>query len=137
MRELRQQGASWAAYATLGTTEEGVDEANGCMWMVRRSHVGVRRRWTWYAKVRRCPDVSRRPWSRCRDPWLPATSTTITASLRYRNRSKKPQRANGYHFKPEESVYVEAGDHIKKPFITVADGERFAGAAFPRTFPIS
>jgi ectoine hydroxylase-related dioxygenase (phytanoyl-CoA dioxygenase family) len=61
----------------------------------------------------------------------------LTWHASFPNRSKRPRRAIGYHFMPEEPVYVEAGNHIMKPPITVADGERLAGAAFPQTFPIS
>lgn len=47
------------------------------------------------------------------------------------NTSGRPRRAIALHFMTEETRYVAAGDHLLKPFITVADGEPLAGAKFP------
>jgi ectoine hydroxylase-related dioxygenase (phytanoyl-CoA dioxygenase family) len=47
------------------------------------------------------------------------------------NHSSRPRRAIGIHFMTEKTTYQAAGDHLMKPFITVADGAPLSGDVFP------
>jgi hypothetical protein len=35
----------------------------------------------------------------------------------------------------EETRFVASGNHVMKPFVEVADGEKMRGKAFPRIYP--
>lgn len=47
------------------------------------------------------------------------------------NISNRPRRAIAIHYMTEKTTYDAAGNHPMKPFITVNDGERLVGDAFP------
>ncbi|MCB0081885.1 MAG: phytanoyl-CoA dioxygenase family protein [Caldilineaceae bacterium] len=47
------------------------------------------------------------------------------------NVSNRPRRAIAIHYMTEKTVFHAAGEHPMKPFITVADGEKLVGDAFP------
>ncbi len=47
------------------------------------------------------------------------------------NRSNRPRRAIAIHLMTERTLFDASGNHVMKPFITVADGEMLAGVAFP------
>ncbi|MEZ4870222.1 MAG: phytanoyl-CoA dioxygenase family protein [Caldilineaceae bacterium] len=47
------------------------------------------------------------------------------------NQSNRPRRAIAIHYMNENTTYYAAGNHPMKPFITVADGEKLIGDAFP------
>jgi ectoine hydroxylase-related dioxygenase (phytanoyl-CoA dioxygenase family) len=47
------------------------------------------------------------------------------------NTSGKPRRAIAAHYMTSETRYDASGNHVMKPFVTVADGERLAGDHFP------
>jgi ectoine hydroxylase-related dioxygenase (phytanoyl-CoA dioxygenase family) len=51
------------------------------------------------------------------------------------NTSGRPRRAIAIHCMTEETRYVASGNHVMKPFVEVADGEKLQGAAFPRIYP--
>jgi ectoine hydroxylase-related dioxygenase (phytanoyl-CoA dioxygenase family) len=50
------------------------------------------------------------------------------------NHSNRPRRAIGIHYMTERTVYDASGDHLMKPFITVADGEPMGGERFPQVW---
>jgi hypothetical protein len=35
----------------------------------------------------------------------------------------------------QDTRYVASGEHVMKPLVTVADGEKLEGDAFPRIYP--
>jgi ectoine hydroxylase-related dioxygenase (phytanoyl-CoA dioxygenase family) len=47
------------------------------------------------------------------------------------NTSGRPRRAIALHYMTQETRYVAAGEHVMKPFVTVADGAMLHGASFP------
>jgi ectoine hydroxylase-related dioxygenase (phytanoyl-CoA dioxygenase family) len=47
------------------------------------------------------------------------------------NTSSRPRRAVAIHFMSENTTYDASGNHSMKPFVTVADGEKLVGDAFP------
>lgn len=49
----------------------------------------------------------------------------------HQNTSNRPRRAIAIHTMSEETVFRAAGEHIMKKFITVGDGEKLVGDAFP------
>lgn len=51
------------------------------------------------------------------------------------NTSGRPRRAIALHYMTQETVYVESGNHIMKPFITVEDGQMLQGEHFPQVWP--
>lgn len=51
------------------------------------------------------------------------------------NTSGRPRRAIAIHCMTQETRYVAAGNHVMKPFVEVADGEKLQGSAFPRIYP--
>lgn len=50
------------------------------------------------------------------------------------NHSNRPRRAIGIHYMTERTVYDASGDHLMKPFITVADGAPLGGERFPQVW---
>lgn len=51
------------------------------------------------------------------------------------NISGRPRRAIALHYMSEETRYVASGNHVMKPFVEVADGEKMRGKAFPMVYP--
>lgn len=51
------------------------------------------------------------------------------------NTSGRPRRAIAIHCMTEETRFVASGNHVMKPFVEVADGEKLQGEAFPRIYP--
>lgn len=47
------------------------------------------------------------------------------------NSSGNPRRAIGIHYMTSETRYDASGDHPMKPFVTVSNGQKLSGAAFP------
>jgi len=47
------------------------------------------------------------------------------------NRSGRPRRAIALHYMTEKTRYAASGGHPMKKFVTVADGAKLEGAAFP------
>ncbi len=116
---------------------DDVDLNNGCMWMVPGSH-----RWGTVS----LPDPGEE---------LPATHGghdvqaeprpvraghvhyhhCLTWHASFPNRSDGPRRAIAIHYMPEQTRYVQAGEHPMKPFVGVTDGAQLAGDAFPQVYP--
>ena len=120
---------------------DDVDESNGCMSMVRGSHL-------WGDQM---DDV------RAMSPGLDLPSTfkghPVEISLRpvkmgqvhyhhaltwhssHGNHSDRPRRAIAVHYMTGETRHVASGkDHPMRRYITVADGEPLTGDAFPLVF---
>jgi ectoine hydroxylase-related dioxygenase (phytanoyl-CoA dioxygenase family) len=51
------------------------------------------------------------------------------------NRSARPRRAVALHYMTQDTRYDASGDHLLKPFITVADGAPMQGERFPLVWP--
>jgi phytanoyl-CoA hydroxylase len=51
------------------------------------------------------------------------------------NTSGRPRRAIALHYMTQDTVYVAAGNHIMKPFVEVADGQKLEGRRFPQVWP--
>ena len=47
------------------------------------------------------------------------------------NHSARPRRAIAIHFMTDRTTFDESGNHIMKPYITVQNGEKLKGDAFP------
>lgn len=50
------------------------------------------------------------------------------------NSSGRPRRAIAVHYMTEETRYDQSGNHIMKPFVEVAAGEKLEGKHFPLVF---
>ena len=51
------------------------------------------------------------------------------------NTSGRPRRAIALHYMTQDTVYIASGNHIMKPFVEVADGQKLQGAYFPQVWP--
>lgn len=51
------------------------------------------------------------------------------------NHSSRPRRAIAIHYMTERTCFDANGNHIMKPFITVADGALLEGEKFPKVWP--
>ena len=142
--EWHQDGPAWGniepdIQVTGWVALDDVDEDNGCMWMVPGSH-----RWgevaageltqdlpTSYAghEVARVP----RPLLRGRVHY----HHCLTWHASFPNHTPRPRRAVGFHYMPQQTLYVESGEHIMQRFVEVADGAMLAGTSFPQVYPIS
>lgn len=116
---------------------DDVDESNGCMSMVPGTHKlgnqveflhtledydSMPNGFDGYAiQVVRCP--------------VPKGHVHFHHSLTWHgshaNKSGRPRRAIAVHYMTQETRYDASGNHVMKPFVTVADGERLAGEHFP------
>jgi phytanoyl-CoA hydroxylase len=120
---------------------DDVDESNGCMSMVRGSHL-------WGDQMDRLHEIS---------PGLDLPSTfeghPVEISLRpvqkgqvhyhhsvtwhssHGNNSDRPRRAIAVHYMTGETRHVASGaDHPMRRYITVADGDVLTGDAFPLVY---
>ena len=61
----------------------------------------------------------------------------LTWHASFPNRSGGPRRAIAIHYMPEQTRYVQAGEHPMKPFVRVADGAQLTGDAFPHVYPLA
>ncbi len=116
---------------------DDVDETNGCMSMVRGSHL-------WGDQIDYLHSIEG-------NPVLPETydGHKIDVVLRpvakgevhyhhsltwhgsHGNTSNRPRRAIALHVMADETRFVAAGEHVMKKFVTVADGELMTDDAFP------
>lgn len=51
------------------------------------------------------------------------------------NTSGRPRRAIALHYMTQDTRYVASGEHIMKPYVTVADSEFLTGESFPQVYP--
>jgi phytanoyl-CoA hydroxylase len=50
------------------------------------------------------------------------------------NTSGRPRRAIALHYMTQDTRYVASGEHVMKPFVMVADGEKMQGEHFPLAY---
>ncbi len=53
------------------------------------------------------------------------------------NTSGRPRRAIAMHYMTQDTRFVASGEHIMKPYVTVADNEILTGEYFPQVYPAS
>jgi ectoine hydroxylase-related dioxygenase (phytanoyl-CoA dioxygenase family) len=51
------------------------------------------------------------------------------------NTSGRERRAIAIHYMTQDTRFVASGNHVMKPFVEVADGEKVVGKAFPQVYP--
>ena len=51
------------------------------------------------------------------------------------NTSGRPRRAIAMHYMTQDTRFVASGEHIMKPYVTVADNEILTGKYFPKVYP--
>jgi phytanoyl-CoA hydroxylase len=110
---------------------------NGCMYMVPGSHKWGDRQ----AQINQLPEGSRLPESFEGHPlhfiMCPVKKGHVHFhhSLTWHgsgpNHSSRPRRAIAIHLMTERTCFDAGGDHVMKPFITVADGAILQGDVFP------
>ena len=118
-----------------------VDESNGCMSMVVGSH-----RWgkqiDFLHTLREYGDMPAEFQGRALEVTLCPVGKgevhyhhPLTWHGSHANTSGRPRRAIALHYMTQETVYVEAGNHVMKPYVTVNDGEVLQGESFPQVWP--
>ena len=60
---------------------------------------------------------------------------SLTWHASHHNTSSQPRRAIALHYMPDSTRYNAAGDHAMKMFVTLTDGKKMQGDAFPRVWP--
>jgi ectoine hydroxylase-related dioxygenase (phytanoyl-CoA dioxygenase family) len=50
------------------------------------------------------------------------------------NTSGRPRRAIALHYMTQDTLFVASGQHVMKPFVEIADGEKMQGAHFPLVY---
>jgi ectoine hydroxylase-related dioxygenase (phytanoyl-CoA dioxygenase family) len=143
-----QDSPYWPNIAPL-TTEltawvalDDVDETNGCMSMVPGSHA-------WGKEIdflHTLKDFDSMPAEyegrRLEVRLCPVAKGEVhfhhplTWHGSHANKSGRPRRAIALHYMTQDTVYVESGNHIMKPYVTVSDGEKLQGEFFPQVWPI-
>jgi phytanoyl-CoA hydroxylase len=116
---------------------DDVDAENGCMSMVAGSH-------RWGDKIdflHTIPTFDAMPAECEGRKFTVATCPVSKGEVHYHhgltwhgssaNRSGRPRRAIALHYMTEQTRYVASGDHLMKPFVTVVDGAKLEGDAFP------
>lgn len=121
---------------------DDVDESNGCMSMVRGSHL-------WGDQIEFLRTVERQG-----NPVLPETYEghpvevvlrpvargevhyhhSLTWHGSHGNTSNRPRRAIALHVMGDDTRYDASGNHVMKQFVTIADGEPMTDEAFPVVF---
>lgn len=121
---------------------DDVDESNGCMSMVPGSH-----RWGNEIKfLESLKTYTDMPDTFNGHPIQQVTCAVKKGEVHYHhaltwhgshaNTSGRPRRAIALHYMPGETRYVAAGNHVMKPFVTVQDGAKLEGDAFPQVYPV-
>lgn len=120
---------------------DDVDESNGCMSMVPRSHIWGNR----ISYIRSLSsfedipeefeghtiEVVRRPVMKGEVHYHHA----LTWHGSHANTSNRPRRAIAIHYMTDETRFVASGEHVMKPYVTVADGQLLEGDHFPAVWP--
>lgn len=132
LRPNDQQVTAWVAL-------DDVDESNGCMSMVPGSY-----KWgDQIAFLRERGDFTlpeEFEGRRIETRLCPVKKGEVhyhhalTWHGSHQNTSKRPRRAIAIHLMTEKTTYHAAGDHIMKEFVTVADGAKLEGDAFPLVY---
>ncbi|MEI6085902.1 MAG: phytanoyl-CoA dioxygenase family protein [Verrucomicrobiota bacterium] len=119
---------------------DDVDPDNGCMSMVPGSH-----RWgNNIEALHKIPAFDQVPAEYEGRPLTVKTCPVSKGEVHYHhgltwhgspaNKSGRPRRAVALHYMTEQTRYKAAGSHLMKKFVTVADGAKFEGAAFPLVY---
>jgi phytanoyl-CoA hydroxylase len=130
---LQPKDAQITAWVALDDAEAD----NGCMYMIPGSH-----RWgNKQAEIDQLPDGVLLPDSFEGHPLHFVMCPVKKGHVHFHhsltwhgsgtNFSNRPRRAIGIHFMTEKTCYNAKGDHLMKTFITVQDGARLEGSAFP------
>ena len=117
---------------------DDVDLDNGCMWMVPGSH---------HWGEASLPDPGEDLPSTFGEHSVSAEPRPVrsghvhyhhclTWHASFPNRSAGPRRAIAIHYMPEQTRYVQEGEHPMKPFVQVQDGRQLTGDAFPQVYPL-
>jgi ectoine hydroxylase-related dioxygenase (phytanoyl-CoA dioxygenase family) len=127
------------AQVTAWIALDDVDTSNGCMSMVRESHLwgnaipflntikdfeDMQRIGQWEGhpvRVVSCPVRKGHVHFHHSMVWHGSRANT----------SNQPRRAIALHYMTDQTRYVASGSHPMKQFVTVADGEVLGGAEFP------
>jgi ectoine hydroxylase-related dioxygenase (phytanoyl-CoA dioxygenase family) len=120
---------------------DDADETNGCMSMVPGSH-----RWgNRIDYLRALNSVDAMPASFQGHPISVERCPVKAGEVHYHhaltwhashaNTSGRPRRAIALHYMTQETRYVAGGEHLMKPYVTVADNELLTGAYFPKVYP--
>lgn len=122
---------------------DDVDEDNGCMSMVPGSH-------TWGNQIEflhSLPDYYAMPnefeGKKLELVLCPVKRGEVhfhhalTWHGSHANTSGRERRAIAIHYMTQDTRFVSAGEHVMKPYIEVADGEKVLGPAFPLVYKAS
>ncbi len=122
---------------------DDVDEANGCMSMIPGSH-------TWGNKIdflHTLANYAAMPEEfeghKLERVLCPVKKGEVhfhhalTWHGSHANTSGRERRAIAIHYMTQDTRYVSSGNHAMKPFISVSDGEKVVGDAFPLVYPVN
>lgn len=116
---------------------DDADEGNGCLWMVPGSHL--------WGVASNLTDLDGKLVGDHEGHQVQGESCPVRAGYvhyhhcltwhaSFPNRSSHPRRAIAIHYMPDSTLYVAKYEHPMKVFITVADGAKIDGSAFPTVF---
>jgi ectoine hydroxylase-related dioxygenase (phytanoyl-CoA dioxygenase family) len=119
---------------------DDVDEENGCMSMVPGSH-----KWGDEIEyIRTLEDFNALPSEYKGNPVKAVPCLVKKGEVHFHhaltwhgspaNLSSRKRRAIAIHYMTDETYYVANGEHVMKPFVDVADGERLQGEHFPKVW---
>ncbi len=135
---LQPKDAQITAWVALDDAEAD----NGCMYMIPGSH-----RWgNKQAQIDQLPEGSLLPESFEGNPVYFIMCPVKRGHVHFHhsltwhgsgtNLSSRPRRAIAIHFMTERTSFDASGDHLMKNFISVPDGARLEGDAFPLVWPL-
>jgi phytanoyl-CoA hydroxylase len=119
---------------------DDVDEENGCMSMVPGSH-----KWGDEIEyIRTLENFNALPSEYKGNPVKAVPCLVKKGEVHFHhaltwhgssaNLSDRKRRAIAIHYMTDETYYVANGEHVMKPFVDVADGERLHGEHFPKVW---
>ncbi len=131
------------AQVTAWVALDDVDEDNGCMSMVPKSHL-------WgnaidylqtLNEIKEMRDVTEYQGHKVEVKFAPVKKGhvhyhhSMTWHGSHANTSSRPRRAIALHYMTNETRYVAGGNHCMKPFVqNIKDGEVLTGEAFPTVY---
>jgi phytanoyl-CoA hydroxylase len=133
LRPKDQQITAWVAL-------DDAEADNGCMYMVPGSHKWGNK----MAQIREMPQGYKLPETFEGHPVHFVMCPVRKGHVHFHNvltwhgsgpnYSNRPRRALGVHYMTEHTTYVANGEHVMKPFVTVAEGEKMQGERFPQVW---